>query len=1364
LKNSEVDLTGSLVINAFSGNQSLDEEIIAVSAAIGAAPQGMAAAVAISINEIDNQTVAYASGNVGAGVQLDGNGSVKAEDNADIVSVAGALGAGQKAGVGASVTLNSIHSEVGSYLSDIVVSAPTGSLAVDGKTSAAITTIAIAGGVSNRLGVGGSVALNDIGNQTNTFIGNNANVTARDAVAVRSEDKSKIFALTGGLAGAAGTAAIGASVSTNEIQNHVKAWIDNSSVQSTTSSVGVTADSNPSILAISVGGALANSAALAGSVSLNEINNTVEAKITGGADVDASGDVQVSAQDSATLLVIAGAVAGASSGAIGASVATTETTNTISAYIEASNVDSANGSVNVTAGFSPPDVNPVLSSVAVDGDTVALPDRGDSQVTSITIAGAGASSFAGGGSVSLNWLQNTVEARIGNSAVVHADSGAVNVLATDDATINSLAGTLVGAGSASIGASVSYNYIGGDPNDSANSDQNVVRATIEDATVTANAVNVSATADAEINNLTAAGAGAGTFALGGAVSMNLIRRNVDANISAGASVTTDTSHVDVFAGDTSSIETIAGQASLAGTVSAGAAVGYNEIDNDIQASISNATVTSTAAAGDVLVRSDSDVDVTAIAAGLAIAGKAGIAGSVAVNVINTDTSSSIEGSSIQSARDAKVDANSNVDGTLGVGSLGGGLILGASGSVVVGTFGGSTQAFVRGSDVTANRDILIDASSVEDVELIGATAAGGIVGVGGTVSVVSADSETRAFVDTLDPLGSPTTSSLDAGQDVKISAMNTAEYDNIAGTVAGGAAGLGASVDVITIKNSVDAHVGANSEVTAVRDVKVDADAVRDVSSNVIAFAGGGLGIAGAVSVISIGSGMDATSHGEASAANSALSANLDRGNELPFSSELQSLTLTVDPVVTGTVAYVGESATVVAGRDLYITADESVTLDALAGAAALGGGAAIGAGVNVTTLASSTRAYVKANATLSAVDEVKIDAGYVNNIDVLAAGGAAGGLIGLGAQVGIVTDKSVQSAYTEDAVNVVRAAELILHADANRDITAAGKGASVGGLAAGAAVAEVKVSGSTFAYLGTNNQIGTAGQTVHDVTITANSNLDAKADVLAVAAGIGAGQGNQARTEFTSNVRAYVLNGTVIDVLGDVTVSAVATPQMESNAFGISAGAAAVGVSTAFSHASPDTIATLGNPLNAAVGDIQVTANSVAISSSVANPASGYAAEADATGSVGGLIGANATVTEAKSNGTATAFVAEDSVLYVTNGVAINASGNSKQFASSDSYAVGLYAAGGNDAEAISTVTTLSFLSTDVTVKNGEDVGGLTDGEIYYVVIDDQRPFARSAVDAANNTINLGTDHGLQTGDEVVYLYESVVNQPLTG
>src|SRR5207247_941752 len=114
-----------------------------------------------------------------------------------------------------------------------------------------------------------------------------------------------------------------------------------------------------------------------------------------------------------------------------------------------------------------------------------------------------ADTFALGGSVSLNKIANTLDTHVAAGANVLA-AGTVRVTATDDATIDSLAGGVAVAGGAAIGAALATNDI-----------DDTVQAYIDASAVTSSAgsVELLAASTAAIEALTVGGAGADTFAL-----------------------------------------------------------------------------------------------------------------------------------------------------------------------------------------------------------------------------------------------------------------------------------------------------------------------------------------------------------------------------------------------------------------------------------------------------------------------------------------------------------------------------------------------------------------------------------------------------------------------------------------------------------------------------------------------------------------------------------------------------------------------------------------------------------------------------------------------------------------------------------
>ena len=183
--------------------------------------------------------------------------------------------------------------------------------------------------------------------------------------------------------------------------------------------------------------------------------------------------------------------------------------------------------------------------------------------------------------------------------------------------------------------------------------------------------------------------------------------------------------------------------------------------------------------------------INAVTAGIAASGSAAIALSAVVNALNNDT-------------EAYIDTNAHVTGpSVVVGAandfhhLAVGATLAVSGGVAVGpaidvsVINNITIAETRaGSQVTAtNGDIKVNASSKEDILLVGIGIAGGTVGIGAGVSVLVVNNTTTADI----------AGKADADGNVQVRASDSTDITIVDGGVGVGLGGVGASVGVISM-------------------------------------------------------------------------------------------------------------------------------------------------------------------------------------------------------------------------------------------------------------------------------------------------------------------------------------------------------------------------------------------------------------------------------------------------------------------------------------------------------------------------------------------------------------------------------------
>ncbi|MCY7306706.1 MAG: hypothetical protein LH632_11260 [Rhodoferax sp.] len=527
------------------------------------------------------------------------------------------------------------------------------------------------------------------------------------------------------------------------------------------------------------------------------------------------------------------------------------------------------------------------------------------------------------------------------------------------------------------------------------------------------------------------------------------------------------------------------------------------------------------------------------------------------------------------------------------------------------------------------------------------------------------------------------------------------------------------------MRTTTTAQIGQNALVKAGRDVNVSATSTKDVESAAVAAAGGlSVGIAGAVSVVSIGASLDADSQASLrdtdSNSNTASFADSKvkqdkvtgslgnsehvRGTRTEVSGRVASLGVASDMNESATAsldktrAFVGRNSQIVAGGDVSVTATDRLRLRMnVAGAA--GGFVGIGGAFGVATTKATSEAFVGDDTTVDAGDDVLVNAQAVN----LDLGGAqvrsvagAGGVVGVSAAVAVIDDRSSTRASLSSSARVLRADAVTVQARTNHTARAETFGASVGAIAIGASVARSEFNGETVAWLGAGVEIGLAPpSTVNSVAVLASDESVAYASATAGTAGILAGSGADARATAGARVQAFTSDNVKIVAQGSVDVEATSTPRTEAAALGINIGAGAVGASLANARSSALVEAKLGsnNTVTAAALDIQ--ARRVV--------GAGPTTLAKATGASGGLLfGINATEAVASSSGTTSAQIGDGTTVTVTGFATVQADNRSQQTASGLGFSAGFIAAGADYARANSLTTTQALLGANVKLSAG--------------------------------------------------------------
>jgi hypothetical protein len=159
----------------------------------------------------------------------------------------------------------------------------------------------------------------------------------------------------------------------------------------------------------------------------------------------------------------------------------------------------------------------------------------------------------------------------------------------------------------------------------------------------------------------------------------------------------------------------------------------------------------------------------------------------------------------------------------------------------------------------------------------------------------------------------------------------------------------------------------------------------------------------------------------------------------------------------------------------------------------------------------------------------------------------------------------------------------------------------------------------------------------------------------------------------------------------GAVTISATAAPTAVATAYGINGGLAAVGVSWGEANVEATVQAYVGAGSTITAGSLDVTAAHGRVGA--------YTSSAEAFAAAGGLVGVNATVTEATSSSVVRSYLGANTTATIRGPTTITASVDSRQQALSSNVAVGFVGAGAAFAKAESTSIIESYLGNGVSL-----------------------------------------------------------------
>jgi uncharacterized repeat protein (TIGR01451 family) len=539
-----------------------------------------------TLNLIKRNVISRVTGSdITGGANLSKSVSVKANENSDVFSIAGSVGILGDVAVGASTAYNDLKNNVKAYVEKSKVLS-LDSIDVEAKTSGdikacsagAAVAAAIEGEIPVGVGIAASVSLTLNKKAVEAYI---VNCLDAEAHKIKSDKDIRVHAIqnsnfttVGGMLDFGLTAGLGGSVEVTNLNNAIRAYIDNSDVTAL-SNLSVKSESNDGLKLTSGSAGFGLFADLKGQVGVHTFKENTEAFVTNSTinSKNENGSIEVIGKHASNITFISGSLSSSAGAAAGATVDTSVIKNTANAYISKNTVVYAKD-LNVNS-----DVNDEIKK---------------------TLAGAAISPITLSGVVAVNDISNGSNAYIDNSGIFA--SGDVQVRAynrthPDTDVGNGTVGTMIASGTTTV-----------------NKINNTTKATVTGARINSmGEIRVIAEGDDEADNL-GVGVEIAAVSISGVVMVNVVKSTVDAfigandvspsliNQEAGYQGKLPKQKLMVKAINYVDVQNNLGKGALA-KANAGAALDVSKLVNRTVAKIGKTTLVSVA--GDVVIESDS---------------------------------------------------------------------------------------------------------------------------------------------------------------------------------------------------------------------------------------------------------------------------------------------------------------------------------------------------------------------------------------------------------------------------------------------------------------------------------------------------------------------------------------------------------------------------------------------------------------------------------------------------------------------------------------------------------------------------------------------------------------------------------------
>ena len=639
------------------------------------------------------------------------------------------------------------------------------------------------------------------------------------------------------------------------------------------------------------------SMALEGAAAASMINKQVSAGMTGTSIDSASSasgagaDLAITADNASEIDSYAVVLAGSTTGAVGIGLGVNRIVQDTDAFIDG-------GTQNVA-----------------DAEVRAV---GQPKITATGVGGAASGTASLSGSVGINMVANNVSAAVRNAEMY--STGNVGVVAQSDEQIENYAGTISGSGAMAFGATVAVNTISGNTAasvenssitaegnsedavkaESGMDDDALISGAVSEKSITSDKLQtgrqeneakglvVDSSATHSVASVLATMGGSGTVAAVGTVNVNSIGGsttakvtntdiNTAANTGSGNDLTAPVQAGDVAvrASDYTNSAGITVAAAGSGTAAIGAASDTALMTRRTEASVEGGSGKNTANAGDFQVEAYAAQGIAHAAAGAAVSGMGGAAGTVLVDKLQSETAAAVRDMNVNYTDHAAVTA-AHADhvyagqGTIAAGQVGVGLTVNVvsqdsavSTDVENSSFTlirevpaeGSPEAPAEGSAEANTGDSSTDtgvvdirAENTSHLENVIASAGAGVyTGVSGATAVNNMKQTVSTTV----------SDSTIVADSVDILARSSTTVGANIGNAGAGAVGVGAGVSVNTFDDAVSTTISGETRIQAEKAASIRAEEERDIAQLAVNAAAGGVAAGANIMVTTVNGTID---------------------------------------------------------------------------------------------------------------------------------------------------------------------------------------------------------------------------------------------------------------------------------------------------------------------------------------------------------------------------------------------------------------------------------------------------------------------------------------------------------------------------